>query len=91
MTQLVTKCLNRKCKSEQIRYDKKKHVLHCDKCKFKWKVKPHTPQRPCPECGSTDIIYDEDETYCNNCKIVLSASIKYSGGDMIELPWGLLI
>ena len=87
----VTKCMNTKFKTEKIRYDKDEHILYCDSCRFKWKVKPYTPQRPCPECGSNDIIYTEDETYCNNCKLILSSSSDYVAGNHIDLPWGLLL
>ena len=88
---IVKKCLNCKCRSKNIRYDRPKLTLHCDTCKTKWKVKEYVPPVHCPECGSEDIVHDEDVTYCQNCGIVLSASIMYSGGNKIMLPWGLLL
>ena len=87
----VTTCLNRKCRSDNIRYDKTKQTLHCDTCKCKWKVKEYVTPRPCPECGNDEMVYDEDVTYCGKCGLVLAATYNYAGGNKIRLPWGLLI
>ena len=45
--------------------------------------------RFCPECdGELDTSIDEDETICNKCGLVTSASIEYVAGMKIDLPNG---
>jgi len=48
-------------------------------------VKP-LPTR-CPECGH-DLYSEEDETICEHCGLIVSASIEYVAGIRIMLPYG---
>jgi predicted amidophosphoribosyltransferase len=50
------------------------------------KLQSHTP-RACPECHG-DLVYLEDETYCEECGLVVSATIEYVAGIRIHLPYG---
>lgn len=42
--------------------------------------------RSCPQCGASDFIrdYKREETYCNNCGLVLSSAFQYMGLSKIE-------
>ena len=51
----------------------------------------HKPLNKCPECHG-QIEYsteDEDEAYCTECGLIVSASIAYVAGFKIDLPYGL--
>lgn len=80
------------CKEENIsiKYDYRKmqFILYCNSCDNIFyllkKVKIE-----CPECEGKDIRFEEDETICRNCGIVLSDTTCYVGGFKIILDWGL--
>lgn len=46
----------------------------------------------CPECGA-NTKYDQDkaEIYCNDCGLVVKASIPYSGNKHIHHHYGILL
>ena len=48
------------------------------------------PQRNyCPECGNAlNTTEDNDETFCDACGLIVSASIEYVGVLKIDLPYG---
>lgn len=42
----------------------------------------------CPECESEMLVDGEAERYCENCGLVVTASIEYVAGVKIVLPYG---
>lgn len=51
-------------------------------------------QKGCPECGSSDIRYEEDmeEVVCHGCGLVLmSAPPLYCDRTKLDVPWGILL
>lgn len=42
--------------------------------------------RFCPSCGGTEFVkdYKREETYCNNCGLVLQSAVQYVGLEKVE-------
>lgn len=51
-------------------------------------ITTHERIRECPLCESKDIKvdYEREETYCNNCGLIISSAIQYVGLDKIDTP-----
>ena len=49
-------------------------------------ITTHERVRHCPLCESTDLIkdYEREETYCNNCGLIISSAIPYVGLEKID-------
>ena len=51
-------------------------------------ITTHERVRCCPLCESTDLVrdYEREETYCNNCGLIISSAVQYVGGQKFETP-----
>lgn len=82
------------CEEEniQISYDNRKQQfrLYCNSCKKDY-ILSKKVKIECPQCKSIDIRFDEDETTCGECNLVLATTYDYVAGFKIKLPWGLIL
>lgn len=82
------------CEEEDIilQYDNRRmqFTLYCSYCDKVYHLSKNV-KIECPECESKDIRFDEDETSCGECGLVLSATSNYVAGFKIKLDWGLIL
>ena len=53
------------------------------------KMQSHVPST-CPECES-ELTTDDSEIYCENCGLVVAASMEYVAGQKVILPYGIVL
>ena len=57
------------------------------------KIYPNTEDTTiCPYCGATTITdHDKMEIYCQDCGLIVKASIPYVGNRFINYPYGTIL
>jgi len=84
------------CDSEdvEIHFNHKRriHTLTCYACNKYYKINYTILTPQCPECDSKNIIFEDQEIFCLDCGLVLSAKPpSYVANKEIIYPWGVMI